>query len=100
MCCYPRTNQSTGTSSVISPCVLTLLPCISSSKLLVQVINHLVQEVSNPAKARICDLYSTEDVTSLNSAVTIDQSSETGLRSHSFLDHFQCGGLGSPTSPD
>ena len=40
--------------------------CISlgqaKSKLPVELVNHLFQDVTIPAKARICDLYSTEDV--------------------------------------
>ena len=47
------------------------------------------QEVSILAKARICDLYSIEDVSSLNSTVPIGQSSGNEVGSDSFLDHFQ-----------
>ena len=74
---------------VVSPCVLTLLPGTSSSKLPVEVVNHLDQEFSIPAKARICDLYSIEDVSSLNSTVPIGQSSGNEVGNDSFLDHSQ-----------
>ena len=89
VCLEEAKEQSLPRGVVVSPCVLTLLPGTSSSKLPVQVVNHLDQEVSIPAKTRICDLYSIEDVSSLNSTVPIGQSSGNEVGSDSFLDHFQ-----------
>ena len=77
VCLEETKEQSVTRGVVVSPCLHNLLPD-TSSKLMVQVVIHLDHEVSIPVKARICDLYSTEDVISLNSAVTMDQSSETG----------------------
>ena len=87
MCLEETKEQSLPRGVVVSPCVLTLLPGTSSSKLPVQAVNHLDQEVSIPTKVRIYDLYIIEDVSSLNLMVPMDQLPVTGLGS--FLDHFQ-----------
>ena len=91
VCLEETKEQSLPRGVLVSPCILNLLPGTSSSKLPVQVVNHLDQEVSIPTKTRICDLYSIEDVSSLNSTVPIDQLPGTGVGSFLdyFLDHFQ-----------
>ena len=45
-----------------TPCVNTITPGHSKSKLPVELVNYLSQEVTIPAKARICELYSLEDI--------------------------------------
>ena len=74
---------------VMSPSVGYLEPGSSTSKLSVEVVNHLQQAVTILAKARICDLYSTDDV------ITLDQQG-TGLPENAlkdgnsaFLDNFE-----------
>ena len=47
---------------IATPGVNCISPGRTKSKLPVQLVNHLSQDVTIPAKARICDLYSTEDV--------------------------------------
>ena len=89
VCLEETSQQSLPRGLVVSPCVYDLLPGTSTAKLPIQVVNHLDQEVSIPAKARICDLYSTEDVSPLPTSAICDQSSPMESSEDSFLDHFQ-----------
>ena len=88
VCLEETSQQSLPKGLVVSPCKYNLLPGIYTAKLPVQVINHLDQEVSISAKARVCDLYSTEDVTPLPTTTTVDQPLLTGSED-CFLDNFQ-----------
>ena len=47
---------------IVTPSVNCIVPGRTKSKLPVELVNHLSQDVTIPAKARICDLYSTKDV--------------------------------------
>ena len=47
---------------IATPGVNCISPGRTKRKLPVELVNHLSQDVTIPAKARICDLYSTEDV--------------------------------------
>ena len=47
---------------IVTPSVNCISPGRAKTKLPVELVNHLSQDVVIPAKARICDLYSTEDV--------------------------------------
>ena len=73
---------------MISPSVNYLEPGTATSKLSVEVVNHLQQSVTIPAKARICDLYSTDDVITLDNPDTGAQTLLPGDKGTSFLDHF------------
>ena len=70
---------------LVSPCVNWIQPGQSITKLPVQLTNQLDQMVTIPAKARICELYSTDDVSKLKQ----DGSDEGGTSTQSdFLHHF------------
>ena len=74
---------------VISPSVNYLELGTSTSKLSVEVVNHLQQAVTIPAKARVCDLYSTNDVITLAQQNLDLDTSASECDEASFLKHFQ-----------
>ena len=73
---------------MILPRLNYLKPGNATSKLSVEVVNHLQQSVTIPAKARICDLYSTDDVITLDNPDTGAPTLLPGDKETSFLDHF------------
>ena len=70
---------------LVSPCVNWIQPGRSITKLPVQLTNQLDQMVTIPAKARICELYSTDDVSKLKQDGSDE--GETSTQSD-FLHHF------------
>ena len=59
-------------------------------KMPVEVVNHFSHPVTVPKKARICYLYNTEDVTSLNTTNPHQLSKEVSEPAKgSFMDHFK-----------
>ena len=67
-----------------TPCVTTLQPGRKRSKLPIELVNPSSQSVTIPAKARVCDLYSTEDVTPLEQDIK-----KMGSQDDSFLSNFK-----------
>ena len=65
--CLDGSETSLPKGVVVSPSVNYLEPGVSTSMLSAEVVNYLQQAVTIPAKARICDMYSTDDV------ITLDQ---------------------------
>ena len=73
-----------------TPSVTTLPPGRKRTKLPVELVNHSAQTVTVPAKARVCDLYSTEDVTPLgpSSLPGVSGSSNIDMGKECFLTNF------------
>ena len=69
---------------LLSPCVNMIEPGKSITKLPVQLTNQLDQTVTIPAKARLCELYSTDDVSNLEG----DSPDECTATQPDFLQHF------------
>ena len=72
-----------------TPCVNTITPGHSRSKLPVELVNHLSQDVTIPAKARICDLYSLEDIELLDHATAEMPLTGKSPEDMHFLNNFQ-----------
>ena len=77
-------NNGLPKGVIATPCVSTLQPGRKRSKLPIELVNHSSQPVTIPAKARVCDLYSTEDVTPLE-----QDTGNMGTKEDSFLSNFK-----------
>ena len=55
---------------VVTPSLNFIAPGKSRAKVPVEVVNHSLQVVTIPAKAKVCELYSNEDVVGLDQGVT------------------------------
>ena len=71
---------------MVTPSVNIVSPGRSKIRLPVDLVNHLSQPVTIPAKTRICELYSTEDVVGLEKGSGADEVSSS--QSADFLDNF------------
>ena len=87
--CLDGSETSLPKDLVVSPSVNYLEPSASTSKLSAEVVNHLQQAITIPAKARICDLYSTDDVITQDQQNLDLDTSASECDEASFLKHFQ-----------
>ena len=71
---------------MVTPSVNIVSPGRSKIRLPIDLVNHLSQPVIIPAKTRICELYSTEDVVGLEKGSVADEVSFS--QSADFLDNF------------
>ena len=72
---------------IVTPCVSSISPGRARTKLPVELVNHLSQDVTIPAKVQICDLYSTEEVDQMENEFC-DESSAESEADASFLRNF------------
>ena len=72
---------------IATPCVGSISPGRARTKLPVELVNHLSQDVTIPAKVQICDLYSTEDVDRMEDEFSAKLSAESEADA-SFLKNF------------
>ena len=72
---------------IVTPCVSSISPGRARTKLPVELVNCLLQDVTIPAKVQICDLYSTEEVDQMENEFC-DESSAESEADASFLRNF------------
>ena len=87
--CLVGSETSLPKGVVVSPSVNYLQPGASTSKLSAELVNHLQQAVTIPGKARICDLYITDDVITLDQQNLDLDTPASECDEASFLKHFQ-----------